>query len=162
MVSMSDFGIAGLGNAQPSPLPPLSQEGLEAALEKEGVKLFRDDEGDIATRWEAGLTIYFLCRGDRGEILHVSSHLDRRFSLDDVPRLLVFCNEWNRDRVWPKAYVAQTGEGHDGVAQVVGELSTELGAGVAVEQLAMLVRCAAATSLQLTEELDGWAERQAL
>ena len=54
-------------------------------------------------------------------------------------------NDWNRDRIWPKAYVRE----EDDALALYGEMSVDLEHGVTDDQLVRLVDCGLATTVQL-------------
>ena len=55
-----------------------------------------------------------------------------------MPALYAFCNSWNHDRLWPKAFVHVD---DDGQARVYGEVITDLERGVTPHQLDQLLDC---------------------
>lgn len=48
---------------------------------------------------------YVTLRGSDPETMQVRAHWNRTASVERTGELLSLCNEWNRDRTWPKAYV---------------------------------------------------------
>ena len=62
---------------------------------------------------------------------------------------LLAVNDWNRDRIWPKAYLREEDEG----LALYGETSAELSSGVTDDQLGRLVDCGLATAIQLFEAM---------
>src|SRR3712207_7234969 len=64
--------------------------------------LFRS--GDLGGLWR-GRLFYFFMFGDRSEILQVRGQWNREASIERLEEVLEACNEWNADRIWPKAYV---------------------------------------------------------
>ena len=83
-----------------------------------------------------------------GDLLQVRILVGNTFTTTDVPRLYAFCNEWNHDRLWPKAYVHVY---DDGVARVCGEVMADLKAGVAFDQLTQLIVCGIETGLHMAD-----------
>lgn len=134
-------------------LLPLSAELITSVLDARQFSYFTDDDGDIAGRWEGNL-IYFFRLGRDGEMLQVRTLTSTEFSTDDVPRLYAFCNAWNHDKLWPKAYVHV---GDDGTARVVGEVLADLEKGVALPQLDQLIACGVVTGCQLAEAVAALA-----
>ncbi|GAA2544203.1 hypothetical protein GCM10010435_10850 [Winogradskya consettensis] len=128
-------------------LQPLSNELISAALDAREFAYFTDDDGDIAGDWQS-CHIYFFRVGKDGEIFQVRILTHTDFSTDDVPKLYAFCNAWNHDRLWPKAYV-HTGD--DGVVRVVGEVGADFEHGVTLEQLDQVMICGIATGVELAE-----------
>ncbi len=131
-------------------LVPLTNDIIAAVLDTHGYQYFTDDDGDLAGWWDENL-IYFFRFGNDGELLQVRTRTRRTFSVDDVRRLHEFCNGWNHDRYWPKAYVHVA---DDGTAQVYGEVIADLEAGVSTQQLDQILECGIATGCQLAEAVD--------
>jgi hypothetical protein len=65
-----------------------------------------------------------------------------------VVRLYEFCNAWNHDRLWPKAYVHVQ---DDGTVNVIGEVLADWERGVTDEQLDQVMICGVATGCQLAD-----------
>jgi hypothetical protein len=134
----------------PERLPALSNEMIAAALDARGFTYSTDADGDIYGNWENNL-IYFFRIGAAREMLQVRAMAQRQFGTDDVPRLYAFCNHWNHDRLFPKAYVHVA---DDGTARVVGEVVADWEQGVTAEQLDQVMICGIATGCQLSAEVD--------
>ncbi|MDI1460939.1 YbjN domain-containing protein [Catellatospora sp. KI3] len=128
-------------------LVPLTNDLIAAVLSTRGYNFSTDDDGDIGGVWNDNV-VYFLRQGATGEALQVRTIVATGFTVDDVPRLYAFCNEWNHDRLWPKAYVHVN---DDGTARVVGEVMADLSRGVSHPQLDQIIRCGISTGSQLAE-----------
>ena len=142
----------------PQALRPLTGELIAAVLANRGYAVARDDDGDLVGRWDLSL-IWFSRRGSAGELLQVRTVTAHRFGIEHVPDLHAFCNSWNHDRLWPKAFVHVA---DDGLAQVCGEVTTDLERGVTPHQLDQLVDCGVTTGCQLAAavaDLPGGAVR---
>ncbi|PZM90756.1 MAG: YbjN domain-containing protein [Actinobacteria bacterium] len=126
-------------------LQPLTDELIAAVLSARGVPFSTDDDGDLVGRWGDNL-IYFLRLGDNRELFQVRTMVAARFDIEDVPRLYVFCNTWNHDRLWPKAFVHVDDYG---VARICGEVAADLACGVTMSQLDQLVVCGITAGCQL-------------
>lgn len=156
---MSTFGDSPASGVDPGAgqvhqLLPLSAQLITGVLDARGFTHFTDEDGDIAGRWDDNL-IYFFRLGRAGEMLQVRTLTHSEFGIEDVPRLYEFCNSWNHDKLWPKAYVHVD---DDGTARVVGEVLADLEKGVAVPQLDQLIACGVVTGCELAEavaELHG-------
>ncbi|OJF15127.1 type III secretion system chaperone family protein [Couchioplanes caeruleus] len=131
----------------PASLQPLSNELIISALNARDFAHFLDEDGDVGGNWQ-GCLIYFFRLGKNHEIFQVRSLTQVEFSTDDVPQLYAFCNAWNHDRLWPKAYV-HTGD--DGVVRVVGEVGADFEHGVTPAQLDQVMICGIATGIELAE-----------
>src|SRR3712207_9526794 len=86
--------------------------------------LFRS--GDLGGLWR-GRLFYFFMFGDRSEILQVRGQWKREASIERLEEGLEACNEWNADRIWPKAYVRVR---DNGMGHVIAEVATDLEHGV--------------------------------
>jgi Putative bacterial sensory transduction regulator len=136
------------GPVQPAPpLQRLTNELIAGVLADRGYKYFTDSDGDIGGHWDNTL-IYFFRLGEYHEMLQVRAMARRTFSIDEVPRLYAFCNSWNHDKLWPKAYVHVS---DDGTAGVYGEVTTDLEKGVTVAQLDQFIACGISTGCALAE-----------
>jgi Putative bacterial sensory transduction regulator len=132
-------------------LAPLTNDLIAHVLTARGYNFGTDDDGDIGGMWDDNL-IWFFRRGSQGEMLQVRTLAAAEFSVDDVPRLYAFCNEWNHDRLWPKAFVHVN---DDGTVRVFGEVTTDLERGVSHDQLDQLIGCGISTGCQLAEAAAG-------
>jgi hypothetical protein len=135
----------------PEKLPALSNEMIAAALDARGFTHSIDGDGDIYGNWENNL-IYFFRIGEFREMLQVRAMARRVFTTDEVPRLYAFCNGWNHDRLFPKAYVHVDED--DRTVRVVGEVVADWEKGVTAEQLDQVMICGIATGCQLSAEVD--------
>ncbi|MFE9657733.1 YbjN domain-containing protein [Micromonospora sp. NPDC006431] len=133
----------------PQALRPLTRELIAAVLANRGYAVAEDTDGDLVGRWEESL-IWFYRRGAAGEVLQVRTVAGHRFGIERVPDLYGFCNSWNHDRLWPKAFVHVA---DDGLAQVCGEVTTDLERGVTPHQLDQLIDCGIVTGCQLAGEV---------
>lgn len=142
----------------PQALRPLTAELLAAVLANRGYAVARDADGDLVGRWEENL-IWFFRRGTAGEMLQVRTIAAPRFGIEHVPSLYAFCSAWNHDQLWPKAFVHVA---DDGLAQICGEVTTDLEAGVTPHQLDQLIDCGISTGCQLAAavgRLPGGSDR---
>jgi len=137
-------------DAVPEKLPALSNEMIAAVLEAREFAYRIDDDGDIYGNWENNL-IYFFRLGQFREMLQVRAVAQRAFTTDDLPRLYAFCNTWNRDRLFPKAYV-HVADDHS--VRVVGEVVADWEKGVTAVQLDQVMICGIATGCQLAAEAE--------
>jgi hypothetical protein len=128
-------------------LLPLTPELITSVLDARGFTYFTDDDGDIGGRWLDNLIFFLRLGGDR-EVLQVRTMTRSVFTIDDVSRLYEFCNAWNHDRLWPKAYVHVD---DDGRTRILGEVTSDLEKGVTVAQLDLVLACGIATGCQLAD-----------
>ncbi|SCG36113.1 YbjN domain-containing protein [Micromonospora inositola] len=135
----------------PQALRPLTGELIAAVLANRGYAVAADADGDLVGRGEESL-IWFFRRGAAGELFQVRTVAAPRFGIEQVPDLYAFCNTWNHDRLWPKAFVHVA---DDGLAQVCGEVITDLERGVTPHQLDQLIDCGISTGCQLAAAVGG-------
>ena len=128
-------------------MQPLTHEMITAALDARGFSHFVDADGDIAGNFQGNL-VYFFRLGESHEMLQVRALVQHIFGIEDVLRLYEFCNAWNHDRLWPKAYVHVN---DDGTVNVIGEVMADWERGVTVEQLDQVLICGVATGCQLAD-----------
>jgi hypothetical protein len=135
------------GTGQLQTLQPLSNDLIGAVLSARGYTFYTDGDGDLVGRWDDNL-IYFFRLGADGELLQVRTMAATTFPIDEVPALYAFCNNWNHDRLWPKAFVHVN---DDGSARICGEVTADLAQGVTLYQLDQLINCGISTGCQLSE-----------
>ncbi|WBB57457.1 YbjN domain-containing protein [Verrucosispora sp. WMMD573] len=113
------------------------------ALDRRGDDYTVDAAGTVLGRW-GDAVIQFRRAGERHDILHTRVVAGRRLAATRRTEAFAFCNAWNRDRLLPKAYAHDPGEG--GLV-LAGEVTTDLAYGVAPDQVAVLVDAAVRTGV---------------
>lgn len=113
------------------------------ALDRRGDGYTVDAAGTVLGRW-GDAVIQFRRAGERHDILHARVVAGRRLAATRRTEAYAFCNAWNRDRLLPKAYVHEPG---DGELVLAGEVTTDLAYGVAPDQVAVLVDAAVRTGV---------------
>lgn len=131
-------------------LAALSTDAIAAVLTGRGDRFVVHDDGRLAGRW-GDTVISFDCTGVMGEVLHIRAIPERRFTADRLVELYEFCNGWNHDRLLPKAYVHELG---DGQLLIAGEVITDLEHGVTAGQLTVMIQTAISASAALADALD--------
>jgi len=87
---------------------------VEQILDEFGLMHQIDDDGDLVVRWEkCGVYVFFY--GDRNEILQARLYLNRRFDVDSRASLSLLLDEWNRSKLFPKAYTVLPDDGRVGI-----------------------------------------------
>jgi hypothetical protein len=114
---------------------PLTVEGIVAALDERQDHYAVDEDGTVGGRWGDAI-IQFDRLGEQGEILHGRIVAERRLPIGRLADAYEFCNAWNHDRLLPKAYVHDMG---DGELALAGHVTTDLEHGVTGEQLEILI-----------------------
>jgi len=87
---------------------------VEQLLDEFGLKHTIDSDGDLLIRWER-CSIYFFFYGEKNEVLQARLYLNRRFSVDDRGSLSLLLDEWNRTRLFAKAYTILPDDGMVGI-----------------------------------------------
>jgi hypothetical protein len=137
---------AGQGPAQHT--APLTTERVMDRLVALGYHVALDDDGDPTGVWGTD-RFWFVRLGSQHEILQVRGRWSRTVPLARRADLLLAVNDWNRDRMWPKAYVRTE---DDGLA-VTAEVSVDLAEGVTDDQLDALILRGLASGGRLFEAL---------
>lgn len=160
---MSADALAGwlsrvFGATRPTkPAPPVARERttqvtrdrLASYLLSRGYRFLMDDDGDLTGTWD-GSRFWFLLLGDHAEILQIRGRWHRTLPTARRTAVLLAANDWNRERIWPKAYLRT----EDGETVVYGEVSVDLEHGVTDDQLAQLVGCGLGTGVQFFAALS--------
>ncbi|WP_460603059.1 YbjN domain-containing protein [Jatrophihabitans fulvus] len=83
---------------------------VEQLLDEFGLRHTIDPDGDLLVRWER-CSIYFFFYGENDEVLQARLYLNRRFDVDDRGAITVLLDEWNRTRLFGKAYTILPDDG---------------------------------------------------
>jgi hypothetical protein len=87
---------------------------VEQVLDEFGLRHSIDSDGDLAVRWEK-CSIYFFFYGEKNEVLQARLYLNRRFNVEDRGSLTLLLDEWNRTRLFAKAYTILPDDGMVGL-----------------------------------------------
>lgn len=90
---------------------------IEQLLDEFGLKHSIDSDGDLVVRWEK-CSIYFFFYGEKNEVLQARLYLNRRFDVDNRSSIALLLDEWNRTRLFVKAYTILP---DDGMVAICGE-----------------------------------------
>jgi len=106
------------------------------------------EHGDIYGRWEQGLFHFTdLGSAEHDPVLQVHGTWERYLGEEAFARAATFCNEWNAENVWPKAY-AQLDEEHR-IVGIFGETTVDLSAVLTLELVRSVVHQGIETALGL-------------
>lgn len=111
---------------------------------------FVDNDGDLGGLWR-GRLFYFFLFGEQAEILQIRGQWQREVAIERLDEILEACNEWNADRIWPKAYVRVR---DNGMIHVIAEVATDLEQGVTDDQLNQLLFCGLSTGSMFFDSID--------
>ena len=145
----ADPGAPPPGTPADQPVP-LARDRLARWMSDNDLTFFVDNDGDVGSLWR-GRVFYFLLFGQHEEILQVRGHWQREGTIERLSEILEFCNTWNTDRIWPKAYVRVRDDGH---VHVVGEVAVDFEHGANDDQLDQTLNCGLATGTMLFDALD--------
>jgi len=87
---------------------------LQQILQDYGLAHEIDEDGDLVVRW-VNCSIYFLYFGEQRHVLQARLYLKRRFDVDLRPTLVGALDDWNRRRLFPKAYTVLPDDGRVGI-----------------------------------------------
>ncbi|WP_319458956.1 YbjN domain-containing protein [Micromonospora sp. RTP1Z1] len=142
----ADDPAAGRAAPAEEELAPLSLALLTAAMDRRGDGYAVEPDGTVVGRWGEAV-IRYRRLGRRGEILHARVVATRRLPAARRAEAYAFCNDWNHDRLLPKAYVHELDSGE---LLLAGDVTTDLEHGVAPTQLGVLIEATVATGVGYT------------
>jgi hypothetical protein len=125
---------------------------VEQLLDEFGLKHSIDDDGDLVVRWER-CSVYFFLYGERHEVLQARMYMNRRFTVEARAGLALILDEWNRTKLFPKAYTVLP---DDGMVGVCAEHCYDFESGVTRGQLKYTVGMWIDTLLRFAD----WADEQ--
>lgn len=123
---------------------------VEQLLDEFGLRHQIDEDGDLVVRWEK-CSIYFFFYGDRREVLQARMYLNRRFNVDMRATLALLLDEWNRTKLFPKAFTILP---DDGMVGICAEQCYDFEAGVTRSQLKYTVGIWIDTLLRFGDWID--------
>ena len=136
----------------PQLLEPLSAERIADELTRRSYRFSVDDDGDLTGTWD-GHRFWFLLLGEREEILQVRGRWNGTVPNTLRSSVLQAVNDWNRERLWPKAYVIPEGD----ELAIYGEVSLDFEQGATDDQLAAAIACGLVTGTQFFQSLGALA-----
>jgi hypothetical protein len=104
---------------------------LQQVLDEYGLKHSIDPDGDLGVRW-ANCQMFFFYYGEQSEILQLRLYLTRRFPVEMRPALALALDDWNRTKLYPKAYTVLP---DDGVVGICAEQAYDFHAGATRDQI---------------------------
>jgi hypothetical protein len=129
-----------------TPTIPLVQQ----LLDEFGLRHSIDDDGDLTVQWEK-CRIYFFFYGERQEVLQARMYLNRRFDVEMRATLAMLLDEWNRTKLFPKAFTILP---DDGMVGICAEQCHDFEAGATRAQLKYAVGVWIDTLLRFSDWLD--------
>ena len=128
------------------PSVPLVQQ----LLDEFGLRHSIDDDGDLTVGWEK-CNIYFFFYGERHEVLQARMYLNRRFDVEMRTTLTMLLDEWNRTKLFPKAFTILP---DDGMVGICAEQCYDFEAGATRAQVKYSVGMWIDTLLRFSDWLD--------
>ncbi|WP_425954359.1 YbjN domain-containing protein [Xylanimonas sp. McL0601] len=138
--------VAGVAGQRPE---PLSSQRVGDDLTRRGYRFRVDADGDVTGTWD-GNRFWFLLLGDHEEILQVRGRWAGTVPPHTRLAVLQAVNDWNRERIWPKVYARDEGEG----LALYAEVSVDFEHGATDDQLAATVSCGLVTASQFFSSLS--------
>ena len=83
---------------------------LKQILDEYGLLHVLDEDGDLVVRW-TNCQIFFFRYGENDEVLQARLYLSERYDVDVRPALTVLLDDWNRTKLFPKAYTVLPDDG---------------------------------------------------
>jgi hypothetical protein len=123
---------------------------IQQLLDEFGLKHSIDDDGDLTVRWEK-CSVYFFFYGERREVLQARMYLTRRFNVEMRATLTLLLDEWNRTKLFPKAFTILP---DDGMVGICAEQCFDFEIGATRAQLKYAVGMWIDTLLRFTDWLD--------
>jgi hypothetical protein len=127
---------------------PLTAQRVADDLARRGYRFRTDDDGDITGTWD-GNRFWFLRLGEDAEILQVRGRWSGSVPEQARGAVLQACNDWNRERLWPKVYARH----EDDTIALYGEVSVDLEHGVTDDQIAETLSCGLVATSQFFASL---------
>lgn len=128
---------------------PVTRDRVGDYLLTKGYRFVVDDDGDLTGTWD-GSRFWFLLLGDNAEIVQVRGRWHRQLPLEQRAAVGLALNDWNRERIWPKAYVRE----EEGMLALYSEVSADFEPGATDSQLEQVLACGLGTGVQLFAALD--------
>ena len=127
----------------------VNRERIVTWLKENDYSFFVDNDGDIGGLWDNRM-FHFLLLGE-GSSFQVRGQWNRIAGMDQLSAILEFTNNWNADRIWPKAFVRVR---DDGSVVICADLTIPATSGFTSPQLDLQIRCGLATAAALFDSLD--------
>jgi Putative bacterial sensory transduction regulator len=123
---------------------------VQQLLDEFGLRHSIDDDGDLTVGWEK-CNIYFFFYGERHEVLQARMYLNRRFDVEMRTTLTMLLDEWNRTKLFPKAFTILP---DDGMVGICAEQCYDFEAGATRAQVKYSVGMWIDTLLRFSDWLD--------
>lgn len=132
------------------PASEFGRDRVVSYLVSKDLKFTLDDEGDIIGIWD-GNPFWFLFLGPGGAFFQLRGRWHRRVSHQNRTLMMQSLNDWNREKLWPKAFLREDDDGLQN--SVFGETTFDFSEGVTDKQLHYTIEYSLQCTLQLFEHL---------
>jgi len=129
-------------------LPPLTIARVAALLDAQGAQYGTDDDGDLFAAWDSH-PFWFMAVGPDKAYFQVRARWAPTAPRSELGALLIACNEWSQQMLWPKLYVRADAEG----AAVYAEHTVTYERGVTDAQLDLHLSTSIGSTLGFFREL---------
>lgn len=134
------------------PASKFTKERVVSYFLSEGYKFSHDEDGDLLGIWD-GHPFWFLFLSPNSDFLQVRGSWHRKVSHQNRHLMMHTMNDWNRDRIWPKAYIREDSDGTEN--SIYSETTFDFSEGVSDLQLHYSIDYALQTALQFFTHLNG-------
>src|SRR5579875_2761784 len=137
---------------------------IQAFLNSVGLRYLVDNDGDYMVQFsydsqvDCELAFWFLIGGSKRDIYTVMAASSKRIPRSEWGRALQLCNDWNRERRWPKSYLVVKDPRSDLSGEIRLEEQIDLGKGIHQE----LFDDFSMTVIVTANEFWKWAKQQGL
>jgi len=111
-----------------------NKELIEAYLRRKNLKFLVDSDGDYRVDYaydeECGceMTVWMILGGSKKDIYCVRVNTDKRIAQRDWGKAVLICNQWNKEKRWPKAFLYyRDAEAEHGDILLEGQIDLEQG-----------------------------------
>jgi putative sensory transduction regulator len=111
--SLTDAVSRPVGRASSNLVVPTTRL-LQQILDEYALPHDIDEDGDLRVIWQK-CHLFFFQYGDDNEVLQARMYLVRRFPVEMRPTLALALDDWNRTRLFPKAYTVLPDDGKVGL-----------------------------------------------
>lgn len=132
------------------PVTEFGRDRVVSYLVGKDLKFTLDDEGDIIGIWD-GNPFWFLFLGPGGAFFQLRGRWHRKVSHQNRTLAMQALNDWNREKLWPKAFIREDDDGLQN--SVFGETTFDFSEGVTDKQLHYTIEYSLQCTLQLFEHL---------
>lgn len=129
---------------------PMTSERIAQILRADGAHFGVDDDGDCIGFWQLRMFLFVLY-GETPAFLQIRGTWSREASIERLDEILDFINDWNTERIWPKAYARVR---DDGAVSVSAEVAVDLEKGGNDAQIRQVIRCGLASGTSFFDALD--------